>query len=248
MKIIKKIFLKNKIYLFNYKKNSFFEGVYRFLAVIISPIFIKFNPNLISFLSLICGFFGLVSVTILDIKIQYLIIFFFISFVLDFTDGLVARYNMKSSFHGRFIDGLFDIFVIGFLHIVLLMYLLKFSNSEFKNLPLIFYLTTILIMPVQHLILDRFASLARWCNQISKRKNIKPYYRNIFLNKFTMIFFDIQHFLLVYILIFNDLNFSIIVNLFFATSFIASLFSIIIYILLSKKNFNFITNQKDNNE
>lgn len=48
MKIIKKFKEKNKIFFFNYSKNSFFEGLYRFCAASISPLFLKFNPNFIS--------------------------------------------------------------------------------------------------------------------------------------------------------------------------------------------------------
>ena len=74
----------------------------------------------------------------------------------------------KTSFHGRFIDGLFDIIVIGFLHIIFINYLLSIENKLFnKN----FYYITLLLLPIQHLILDRFSALARWCNDINKRKN-----------------------------------------------------------------------------
>ena len=60
MKLYKSLAKKNKIYLFDYSKNSFFEGVYRLLALIISPLLIWLNPNIISILSLLSGFLGLI--------------------------------------------------------------------------------------------------------------------------------------------------------------------------------------------
>tara|TARA_B100000886_G_scaffold328762_1_gene277459 strand:- start:385 stop:1131 length:747 start_codon:yes stop_codon:yes gene_type:complete len=248
MKIIRKILNQNKVYLFNYNYNSFFEGLYRLLAIVISPIFIKINPNTISFFSLICGFFALIISLIFSIKIKYIIALFVLSFVLDFTDGLIARYNLKSSFYGRFIDGLFDIFVLGFLHITLLVYLINFYSLETSSYKFIFYITTIFVLPIQHLILDRFSALARWCNEISKSKKIKPYHRNLFFNKITMLLFDIQHLLLFYIIFFDENNFLYITDLFFIVSFSASSFSIVLYFYLSKKKLSLIKNQKDNRE
>ena len=55
--------------------------------------------------------------------------FFFISFVLDFSDGIVARYKKVSSFHGRFIDGLFDILVLGFIHIIVINHILTSTGG-----------------------------------------------------------------------------------------------------------------------
>ena len=50
-----KIFKSEKVYLFNYKINSFFEGFYRLLAITVSPLLKSLNPNFISVLSLLCG-------------------------------------------------------------------------------------------------------------------------------------------------------------------------------------------------
>jgi phosphatidylserine synthase len=248
MKIIKKIFQENKLFFFNYNHNSFFEGMYRLFAILISPIFIKFNPNLISFLSLFIGFIGLFFSTFLSLDIRLIIIFFLLSFILDFTDGLVARHTNKSSFYGRFIDGLFDIFVIGFLHIVLLMHLIVTGFLSIDKYYFVFFLVTICIMPIQHLILDRFSALARWCNEINKNKYIRPYYRNTFFSKLTMTFFDLQHLSLFLILFTSLKNLPSVIILYFILSFSSSILSIIIYITLSKKNFNKISNKKDNYE
>ena len=60
MTLIKKLIEENKIFFFNYNHNSFFEGFYRLSGILISPLFIKLSPNFISFLSLMCGFIGLI--------------------------------------------------------------------------------------------------------------------------------------------------------------------------------------------
>lgn len=248
MKTIKKIFQENKLFFFNYNHNSFFEGIYRLSAILISPIFLKINPNFISIFSLLLGFIGLFFSFFLSLDINLVIIFFLLSFVLDFTDGLIARYTGKTSFHGRFLDGLFDIFVIGFLHIIFIIKLINLEFLSINSFYFIFCLITICIMPVQHLILDRFSSLARWCNEIDKNTFIKPYYRNTFYNKLTMLFFDLQHLCVFYILIYGSKNLTIIITFYLILSFFSSLTSITLYIILSKKNFSNRSNQKDNNE
>lgn len=248
MKIIKKFKEKNKIFFFSYSKNSFFEGLYRFCAASISPLFLNFNPNFISSLSLLSGLFGLILSFFFSITLKVVLIFFLLSFVLDFTDGLVARILNKTSFFGRFIDGLYDIFVFGFLHLVLLFYLLGNSNQEISNLIYFFYLIIIFLLPIQHLILDRFSSLARWCNEINKDNKIKPYYRNEYFNKLTMLFVDLQHLSIFLILFITEIYISYVINFFFLISFLASICSISIYFRLSKEKFIFTTNQKDNDQ
>ena len=176
--------------LFKYKDHSFFESIYRILAIIIYPIVKFINPNFISFLSLFLSIIAILTYSSFsDIKFNILIIFFIMSFIFDFSDGMVARIQNKSSFNGRFIDGLFDIIVIGVLHIIFLNELLK-DNSN--NLNLNFYLISILILPIQHLILDRYSALARWINEV-KNKKIIPYYKNNFDTVTRKILYDLQH-------------------------------------------------------
>ncbi len=231
---------------FNYDKSSVFESIYRLLAIIVFPLLKKLNPNFISFLSISCGFAALIISIFQDESILHiLIIFFLISFILDFSDGMVARYQKKTSFHGRFIDGLFDIIVIGFLHIIFINYLLSIENKLFnKN----FYYITLLLLPIQHLILDRFSALARWCNDINKRKKIKPYYRNTYLNLITSIFLDLQHFCMFLVLFSSFYEEYFIIEFYLILSFSASIFTIFLYVFLSKKFLSKASNQSDNKE
>ena len=50
--LIKKLFKENKIFFFNYDYNSFFEGLYRLFGILVSPLFIKLNPNFFIFIEL----------------------------------------------------------------------------------------------------------------------------------------------------------------------------------------------------
>ena len=245
LKLYRSLINKNKVILFNYKKNSFFEGIYRLLGLTISPLLIKFNPNIISVLSLMSGLIGLILSNLLNINLDIIIYFFFISFVLDFTDGLVARYQETTSFHGRFIDGLFDILVVGFLHIVLIQYLFNSENMVFdKN----FYYLTLLILPIQHLILDRFSALARWRNEVHKSKKVKPYYRDSYLKYLTSLMIDLQHFSIFLLLFPNLFNVNFFIEIYFIFSFLASIITIVLYIFLSHKYLSNSSNRLDNKE
>ena len=248
MKNYKKIFKENKLFFFNYNHNSFFEAIYRLCAILIAPILIKLSPNFISLISLLLGFIGLVCSVFFYFDIRLIIILFLLSFILDFADGLIARHTNKTSFYGRFLDGLFDIFVIGFLHIVFIIHLINKEFLTTDSFYFILILITISIMPVQHLILDRFSSLARWCNEINKNTFIKPYYRNSFFNRLTMLLFDLQHLCVFFILVNGNINLTSVIFFYFILSFISSLLSITLYIILSKKNFSKTSNQKDNHE
>jgi phosphatidylglycerophosphate synthase len=241
----KTIYTDKIVNLFNYSNNSLFEGLYRYLAILISPIFIKFNANFISFLSLVCAFLAFVFFKLLDCKLNYILIFFFISFILDFTDGLVARYQNKSSFYGRFIDGMFDIIVIGFIHIIFLDYL---TNQTFYFLNLNFFYFCIFLLPMQHLILDRYSSMARWCNSVNDNNQISHYLRNKKLKNITMILFDMQNLCLLIILLLKESNFIILIQLYFFFSFLASILSILLYTISAYKNFYNTSNQLDNKD
>ena len=236
---------ENKVYLFNYDQNPFFYGVYRKLALFVSPLIVGLNPNLISFLSLFFGFIGLVASIIYEIKINYIMYFFIISFIIDFCDGVVARHKKQSSFHGRFIDGLFDILVIGFIHVILINYLF-ISNNNLLNIN--FYYITILLLPIQHLILDRYSAMARWCNEINNNNELKPYVRNFYLRKATFATFDLQQLCILLFLFSSFLDENLLINIYFALSFITSIITIILYIYLSRKFFSKTSNSKHNNE
>ena len=244
LKFYKNLFSEYQKTFLGYSKNSFFENVYRLCAIIISPLAINLNPNFISLLSLLLGLMAFaLSFFYEEISINIIIIFFLFSFILDFLDGLIARYQKKTSFYGRFIDGLFDIIVGGLLHIILFTYISKFNSNFFHTY---FYLIIILFYPIQHLILDRYSALARWINETNKKK-LKPYYRNIFLGKLTKLLFDFQH-LCIWLLLLNKMNYNYVIEAFFILSLCSSILTFGIYLFLSNKYFSSTGNQSDNND
>ena len=99
IKLYKSLIKTNKIYLFDYTKNSFFSGIYRFFALIISPFLIRVNPNFITTLSLLSGLMALILAVSSYTKLNIIVILIFLSFIFDYTDGLVARYQKKTSFN-----------------------------------------------------------------------------------------------------------------------------------------------------
>ncbi len=239
---LKKIFKVYQKELFDYNKNSFFESLYRLLAIIIFPIIKNLKPNFITFISISFGFVVLVAfLNNYIINLNIILLFFLASFILDFSDGMVARYQKKTSFNGRFLDGLFDIIVLGILHIIFY----EIIKNEGKNFfHTYFYLLTLVLLPIQHLIIDRYSAIARWINE-DKKKKIKPYVRNIYLGNLTKIFFDLQHFCIWTLFIFKS-KYLYFIDIFYLLSFMASSLSIGIYIFLSDKYFSNSNNQSDN--
>ena len=101
------------------------------------------------------------------------------------------------------------------------------------------------MLPIQHLILDRFSSIARWCNDINNNKDIKPYHRNIFFSKIIKLLFDLQHLCIWIFILINSENYFVLIA-FLILSTATSILNLIIYIYLSKKNFSKVKNPLDN--
>ena len=244
MKEIKKHFNYYYKTLFDYYENSFFTSIYRVGAIIIFPIFKNFNPNIITLISFFLGLFALFfSFSDYRLNLNLVMIFFIASYFLDFTDGIVARHQKKTSFNGRFIDGLCDIFLGGILHTIFFLTLFTYESLLFQ----IFCLLTIFLHPIQHLVMDRYSALARWINDINNNNKLKPYHRNDFLGKYTKLIYDIQH-ICIWAIFFKLIKIKTLVEIFFLFSFLASILSLSIYLFLSNKYFSTIKNQKDNNE
>ena len=144
---------------------------YRLLAIIIFPIIKNLKPNFITFISISFGFVVLVAfLNNYIINLNIILLFFLASFILDFSDGMVARYQKKTSFNGRFLDGLFDIIVLGILHIIFYEIIKMRVKIFFSYL---FLLIDLVLLPIQHLIIDRYSAIARWINE-DKKKKLNP--------------------------------------------------------------------------
>lgn len=247
MKEYKILFNRYRKSLFDFYENSFFTSIYRILGILIFPLFKKFSPNFISLLGLAVGIFALVLFFYFNtINLSLIISLFILSYILDYTDGIVARFQKKTSFHGRFMDGLFDILGGGCLHIILFLSLIN-NRSNTSDLVIFFCLISISLHPIQHLILDRYSALARWINERGRKPKLIPYYRNDFLGKQTKLLYDFQHFC-IWAMLIDVFEKEIIIQIFFIFSFLSSTFSVGKHLYLSNKNFKLIKNQADNNE
>ena len=70
-------------------------------------------------------------------NISISILFIFFSIIIDYIDGNLARYLSKTSFFGRFIDGVIDIIVITLFRFGLCYYF--FFQFENINIFIIFF-------------------------------------------------------------------------------------------------------------
>ena len=107
--------------------------------------------------------------------------------IIDFCDGTVARYFKITSFYGKFIDGLVDIFLKTFLILSLSFYGFVMTGEK---LILIIGCISSLLASFDTFILDRYSAIVRWFNKDNK-KNFDPYIRKYFLFKLTLFYNDI---------------------------------------------------------
>lgn len=151
------------------------ETIFKILGIYVTPLFVylKCSANITTVIALIVG----LSAGVIHILIGYesyhiCVSLYLLSILIDYCDGNIARLTNTPSFFGRFIDGLFDIFVIGFLQISIFYnitnyeYLLDKNIYTFFNYDFIFIMIIISIFstPIQHLIYDRYSTFIRWIN------------------------------------------------------------------------------------
>ena len=192
LKIYKKISGETQN-IYNLTNESFSQVICCRASYIFTTFFIILNlsPNLLTFLNFsISVLMGLLIMTGSEKFFDFGIILYFVYRVLDFSDGGVARFNKNSTFFGRFIDGLADIFLNAFFLLALAIFSLKFLNSF--TLMFIGTLSAILTT-FDSFIYDRYSALVRWSNEENKKKT-KPYIKRTFLPKFPKIYNDVFSF------------------------------------------------------
>jgi len=86
---------------------------FRFLEILIGKILSKLDlhPNYYTFLSLICGTLCFYFLLVKNLMLAFL--FFFFATILDFIDGAISRYMLKSSKKGAYLDTIVDRYVEG---------------------------------------------------------------------------------------------------------------------------------------
>jgi phosphatidylglycerophosphate synthase len=161
--------------------------------------------------------------------------------VLDFSDGIIARYNGISTFYGRFLDSILDIFIESFL--ILSISYFVFNIYLNPNILIVGIITSIFSI-YSTCIHDKYASLVRWSNEENKTEII-PYLRKNRVPRVGYTLLDLQHVLIFAMPFFLDNTF-ILSKLFFTfiiitlSNYILNIFK---HIFSAKKNLNI--NAKD---
>ena len=192
-KIFNQVSIQNtKIY--NLKTTAFCLIICSKISNIISPIFIIFktDPNKITYFNFLLATSLVTIILFLETDLIYISIFlYFLCCIIDFCDGTVARYYKITSYYGKFIDGLNDIFLKSFLILSLAFYSYKIFNDF--NL-LIFGCIASILTSFDTFILDRYSAIVRWYNS-EKKTNILPYVKKKFLFRPNLILNDLFIFL-----------------------------------------------------
>jgi len=187
---------RNNSKIYNFKTEALFQVLFSKISYFFTPIFIifKITPNTITFMNFIVSIFSIIL--ILNGKgsfLEYGILLYLVYRIFDFCDGAVARHFKQSTFYGRFIDGLADIFLNSFLILSLAFY----SFQIFESLPLlIFGCVTGILTSFDTFIYDRYSALARWSNSENRIK-VLPYIKKTFMPKSTNLYSDLITILLV---------------------------------------------------
>jgi phosphatidylglycerophosphate synthase len=208
----------NKIY--NLTNQSFCQILFGKISYIFTPVFILLgiSANIITLFNFIISILMGIFITIGNDYYFYTgISLYFLCRILDYSDGAVARYHNNSTFYGRYIDGLADIFLNSFLIFSISIY----SYQIFNQLSLIIFgCLTAILTTFDSFIYDRYSALIRWSNEENNKKML-PYVKKKFLPNLPKIYNDIYT-LLIFSLFFsqneNNLLFILFVSIFFTFS------------------------------
>ena len=209
--------------------NSFsFDALFRITSYYVTPLFIylKFTPNLVTYLSLSIGIFGAMILYIFGYEyVKWSILLFFIHIIIDYCDGNTARFHGTSTFFGRFIDGLFNILVVSLFQISMVLVLISnvhiensiLTNYVSYNTIILISLLSIALYPVQHFIYDRYSSHIRWINEEYGTK-LYPSIKQLISFRIIHFLDNIHYLSLLLIIYFVDLIFiNLLVNLILST-------------------------------
>ncbi len=238
VELIKKLLEINK-----YQSSSIYSiaKLFSIVACFVTPFFYytRCSANIVSVISLITGILGALIIFVNGIEyVGYGISLLFLSILIDYCDGSIARLNNTPNFFGRFVDGLVDIFVIGIFQCSLLYVFIEWdhlfyfiSENMFHGL-LIVLILSIFFTPIQHLIFDRYSSYTRWIKE-EHSINISPTLKREISFVYIDLINDIQLILLLMIPFFIDA-----IIIYFIINLLTSLYVISIHFLFSKKYMN----------
>jgi len=231
--------IKRSYGLYHYKHEAITIYLMAVVSFLVTPFFIllKFSANLVTVINFFVATISLFLIFSLNSNLYILgILLYYINRILDFCDGNIARFYKKSTFYGRFLDAIVDIFFESLLLFSIHYYCYKIYSNE---LLFIFGSISSFFCVYGSCIADKYSSLARWSNDINKKK-IKPYLRKSINPRINFIFYDFYYLCLVSTPFFvHDKNKFMLAVLFLTIStFIFNIINIFIHIIYAKKNLN----------
>ena len=238
IELIKKLFEINK------NQSSSIYSIAKLFSItscFVTPFFyyMKCSANMVSLISLIMGVIGASIVFINGIEsIGYGISLLFLSILIDYCDGSIARLNNTPNFFGRFVDGLVDILVIGIFQCSLLYVFIEWDHMFSSISQNIFHELLILLIistfstPIQHLIFDRYSSYTRWIKE-KNPINISPTLKHEISFVYIDLINDIQLILLLVIPFFID-----VIIIYFIINLLTSCYLIYLHLFFSRKYMN----------
>jgi phosphatidylglycerophosphate synthase len=243
-KLISKIFLRSER-LYNFKNESFIVYLMFLISNLVTPIFFYLNisPNFITGINFILSLILIYIIFTLDPSIfMYAIILYFIIKIFDFCDGSIARYKNISTFYGRFLDSILDIFIESSLILCVHYFTYKIFNNESL---FIFGIFSALFSIYGSSIADKYSALVRWTNEENKTK-IKPYLRKFLFPRLNYTLLDIW-FLSLFLLPFtlnNNLNFVVLLSVFTFLTFAQNIIIILKHIYFARNNLRKLAKDK----
>ena len=249
--LIKKIIQVNKGQIYTIVST---EALLRAVAWYVTPIFyyLRTTPNVISVIALITGI-SASFIIVIGGKDAYLygIMVYILSIVFDHCDGNIARLRNMPTFFGRFMDGLFDIIVQGFIQLSLLSLILIVILPHIQTATSMTYLMdfeiniiailgiTLLSLfstPMRHMIADRYGGYCRWINEEHKL-SLSPTLRTDVSFRFVDFLNDMQLILIILGVFSNQFIF-----IYFIINLITSVIMVSFYFFFAKKRMSIHAN------
>jgi len=238
-KILFKKVIKRSYRLYHFKHEAITIYLMAMVSFFVTPflIILNFSANLITSLNFFIATLSLFLIFTLNSYFYICgIILYLVNRILDFCDGNVARFNRKSTFYGRFLDAIVDIFYEPLLLFAIHYYCYKIY---FNELLFIFGSISAFFCAYGSCIADKYSSLARWSNEINKKK-ILPYLRKSINPRVNFLLYDFYYLCLISTPFFISDKNNLILVIFFLTifTFIFNIYNIVIHIIYAKKNLN----------
>jgi len=245
LSLVSTITKKNsKIY--NIKLFPIFIVVISYISYALTPLFItlRLSANFITGVNFIISIMSIYCIISLDNNLFCYGIYLYILFrVLDVSDGTIARHTKTSSFYGRFLDAILDIFYQYFLTISVTF----FISSLYKDNSILYAGVVVSVFSTfSSCIHDKYSSLARWSNLENKTKII-PYLRRSVLPRIQYIGDDITAVALISLpfLLNNSFMLYNVFLIYLSVIFLTSIINILKHIVSAQKNFKILARDRN---